>query len=682
MNGGDINQQFRNQFIAEAEDHLVTVESNLLIIERDLQKVEAFREILRALHSLKGISGVILSLINQESGQGYHYLEGFRSIAHLCESLVQRIRDNHKEADDSIPLLFQGLDQLKELLNVYHHNKKMIPDFQPTITDMQDRLLICTNECSVSIQGKEIPISIFADILEQNLQLLEAGLEQLEQGVDRMKVHNLCNRGIKALKGVAKKADYPWLDLFISDCVTFFSLDQENNQESGVQEIRGKIDGVRAKALGRVSTTVVPQHTSRVEPTDNAQLPSSLESGERSIRLSQDKIDDLMNLIVELKIQSNALQTGWTALEQMSESNDHLNRLQPVVESICRLSADLQNDFMSIRLLPISLVFARFPRLVRDLCVKLSKQVNLVLVGEETVIDKNIIESLFDPLNHMVRNAVDHGIEGFEERTMLGKTTYGTIELKAYNQGQRVVIELSDDGRGLDAAKIRDKAATKRICDLKQLEMMDENQLFQLLFTPGFSTSDTVNEISGRGVGLDVVKTNITRIGGTIETQSQLGKGTRFIIHVPLTLAIGKGLLVGCQGQHFYLPIDIILETMSLDPNTLFLYKGKEAIVVRESLLRAYRLNLLLGYRGNDLVSTKDQKGLKKENKQVLILEINRVKLALIVDSCYEEAEYMVKPIKGLVEDGAGFSGSMITADGTVILVLDIAALLTRFDRT
>ncbi len=677
MKSGGVNRQFRSQFIAEAEEHLLAVESGLMALEKDLENSKAVQEILRSLHSLKGISGVILSLIDQDATKEPHFLNGFRTLTHLSESMVQRIRDNPQNGQKHIPLLFRALDELIGLLNVYRQDKSGPMNYFSLVSEMQTHLDL-NSLPGFGLPAKPVQLTVYAAVIEQNIQLLEAGLDQFEHGNDHLMAEKLCLRGLRALKNAAKKAENSRLALLVDECDAFFRVNQNERLDFPLLEFGAKIAEMRAESVQAATKAPAPALDSASNLKETT--VSVAESAERTIRLAQDKVDEFMNLTGELKIQSHALQAIMSEMEQDLADNRHTLRLKPVADALSRLSQDLADRIMSVRLLPLRLVFSRYHRLVRDLSKNLSKEIRLDLSGEETVIDKNIIEKLYDPLTHMVRNAVDHGIEGPEERILRGKTGQGRIELRAYNRGQRVVIEIIDDGRGLDAVKIRHKALEKGICDFKQLEVMNEQQLYQLLFTPGFSMSDTVNEISGRGVGLDVVRTNVLQIGGSIEIESQPGKGTRFSIQLPLTMAVGRGLLVESRGQMFYLPIDLILETMPLDPTTVFPYKGREAIVVHETLFRAFRLNCLLGGADPDSGSEKSSEEGRTGHNRVLILELNKNKLALIVDACYQEAEYVIKPLQGLVHHMDGFSGAMITAEGAVILLLDIAALLARFE--
>lgn len=674
----NVNRQFRAQFIAEADEHLATVESVLLAMESDPRAAGDFGEILRALHSLKGISGVMLSLLETDSGQPSHYLNGFHQISHLSESLLQRIRDDPAQAQTFTPLLFTGLDQLKGMLNAYRAQDPKSWDSQAVIEEMQ-ALLTASLPLTAARQSPPRHTTVHDDIIQQNLILLQTGLEQLEDGDQLIKAGQTLGRGIRALRNVSGKVNYPWLNSFLLDWEDCLSAGAETEHRLDGAALKTRIEAILSDKIPArsVQAAVLSVHQTQAESDPGREADGSL----RTVRLAQDKIDDFMNLIGELKIQSNALQGLRNEMELANAAQPYAERFNAIVEAVAALSQDLHDRIMSVRLLPLSLVFSRFPRLVRDLGKKLSREVRLQMSGEETVIDKNIIDALYDPLVHMVRNAVDHGIEPPQEREELAKPRSGTIEIKAYNQGQKVVIEVADDGRGLNAGQIRRKAAEKGLADADFLQRMTDRQLYEILFTPGFSLADKVSEISGRGVGLDVVRTNIERIGGVIEIDSQTGLGTRFCIQLPLTLAIGKGLLVESRGQNFYLPIDLIEETMPYDPERLYTYKGQEAIVVREALLRVFRLDRLLGQEERPSADGEAAAAVIPARCRLLLLETNRRRLALLVDGCDQEAEYLVKPLPELAGEGVGFSGAMITAAGSVVLVLDIPALLSRFEK-
>lgn len=665
----NLTREFKDQFIIEAEEHLETVEAGILKLENDPHDQASYPGILRALHSLKGISGVILSLMDRKGVDKPHYLSTFRDLAHQSESLLQKMRDNPQEAKTGAPILLEGVDLLKILLEDFRRDEAVSRDGTALLLSLRERILGTSPDGPAASLARP-QNTVLDDMVQQNLLMIETGLEQLEAGKEPKTVLPLCRRGSQALQLVARRVENPEVKVLISACCALFSPEIHFDPLVHLPLVRSKIADIRLTMSGGK----VPEGLPGVVLPE-ASVGALPEGRDRSLRISQADIDALMNLIGELKVQRNALQVAWDRLDQTPATEAVADGLKPTVDAISLLSEELHRRVMGIRLLPLSLIFSRFPRLVRDLARKLDKEIQLDMQGEGTVIDKGIIDSLSDPLIHMIRNAADHGLESPRERISLGKPSAGHIVIKASNQGQRVVIEVSDDGRGLDSEKIRHKARSLGQVSAERLDGMSEQELFRLLFAPGFSLSEKVSEISGRGVGLDVVLTNLAAIGGEIDIESVPGKGCRFMLQLPLTLAVGKGLLVESGNQSFYLPIDLVVSTLPLSSENLYEFKGREAIAVRQEVMRVYRLDRLL-----NLQPGQSRSGAKGDDKHLVILEIRKQHLALIVDACHREAEYVVKPLQGMNQGVHGFSGAMITAEGGVILVLDLPALIQRFE--
>jgi two-component system chemotaxis sensor kinase CheA len=611
--------------------------------------------------------------MDAREGQTPHFLADFRDLAHLCESLLQRLRDNPGEAIGAIPLLFEGVDLLKVMLVDFRRDNRESPGGSGLLGRLKVRLAGQQPGASSPKPAQNKP-GVILDMVQQTLLMIETGLDQMEGGGSAAASLGLCRRGCQSLLLAARKVDHPQLASLMNACCEPFAPGIIFSETEHLPAMRARIEAIRQTIAGNRSAIPAASETPAVAASATV---SGSDGQDRSVRMSQGDIDDLMNLIGELKVHRNSLQGIWDELEQSPETEAIAERLKPAVDAISILSEELHRRVMSIRLLPLGLIFSRFPRLVRDLAKKLGKEIRLEMQGESTVIDKNIIDSLSDPLIHMIRNAADHGLESPEDRTRLGKAPTGSIMIKATNEGQRVVIEVSDDGCGLDSEKIRIKALRSGQYSPERLEAMGERELHQLLFAPGFSLSETVSEISGRGVGLDVVLTNIERVGGEIEIFSKPGQGTRFLLHLPLTLAIGRGLLVESGGQRFYLPIDAVMATLPLKAEELYEFKGREAIVVRGEVMRTYRLDRLLNLQPEK--TTLDGEG--KTQKDLVIVEIRKQHLAVIVDACHREAEYVVRPLQGLNHGADGFSGAMITAEGGVVLVLDLPALIARFEQ-
>ena len=396
------------------------------------------------------------------------------------------------------------------------------------------------------------------------------------------------------------------------------------------------------------------------------------------IKVPQKRLDILMNLVGELIVSKNHFPD--LAREITVEHNLAIlgKKVKNAGDQIGRITDELQDIVMKMRMLPVETVFSKFKRLVRDLAKKLNKKIILKLTGEETELDKTIIETLGDPLVHLIRNCADHAIEDPEERKKLGKPAEGLIHLKAYNQGQNVVIEIIDDGRGIDPDYIRVKAVEKNFLSFEELEKLNDEEVQNLIFRPGFSGAEKISEVSGRGVGMDVVKNNVENIGGTVTLKSKKGTGTTFIITLPLTLAISKGLEVKAENSHYYLPLDYIVETVKIPFDLVRKHRNIKMAVIRNSLMPIFSLSTLLcssahmnqAIKKSDVMTEDDRRNPNHE-LNIVILNLNGKKIALEVDRFYTENEYVIKPLSGALSKISGYSGATITTTGKVILILD-----------
>ena len=389
--------------------------------------------------------------------------------------------------------------------------------------------------------------------------------------------------------------------------------------------------------------------------------PSKVSS---TIRVDHEKLDRLMELIGELIINRNRYSLIAKQLEDGSGQN--VTRIaQDISETtyaMARISDDLQDTIMKVRMVSVSSVFSRFPRLVRDLSRKSGKEVSLIMEGEETELDKSIVEVIGDPLVHLIRNAVDHGIEEEPIRRAAGKDPKGKVWLRAYHKGNSVSIEIEDDGKGIDPEKMREVAIRKGIISAEEARMLDDREARELIFAPGFSSTDVITDISGRGVGMDVVRTNIKSLKGTVSISSEVGKGTKFILSLPLTLAIIDALMITVDGAMFAIPLDAVSETTKIEAERLTDVRGRKAITLRGEVLGIISLAEMLG-----MPNHMDQ----EEVLSVVVIHDNDRRLGLVVDRLLERQEIVIKPLSAYLGDLKGISGATIMGDGSVILILD-----------
>ncbi|MDR2056164.1 MAG: Hpt domain-containing protein [Desulfovibrio sp.] len=398
-------------------------------------------------------------------------------------------------------------------------------------------------------------------------------------------------------------------------------------------------------------------------PAGNAAAQDAHKSSS-TIRVDHERLDHLMNLIGELIINRNR----YTLIARSLE-DDHNVDIAQVAQSLsettyamARISDDLQDTIMKVRMVPVSSVFSRFPRLVRDLSRKSGKEVDLIMEGEETELDKSVVEVIGDPLVHLIRNSVDHGVEPEDVRIAAGKPPKGKVTLRAFHKGNSVAIEIEDDGKGIDPEKMREVAVRKGVITPEEAVQLDDREAIELIFAPGFSSAEKITDISGRGVGMDVVRTNIKNLKGSVNTYSEVGKGTRFTLSLPLTLAIIDALMVNVSGQMYAIPLDAVSETTKIEAERLTDVKGRKAVTLRGEVLGVVELSEMLGLPRAETLP---------EVLSVVVIHDNERRLGLVVDRLLERQEIVIKPLGAYLGDLKGISGATIMGDGSVILILD-----------
>ncbi len=384
--------------------------------------------------------------------------------------------------------------------------------------------------------------------------------------------------------------------------------------------------------------------------------------GEATVRVDTRRLDDIMNMVGELVLVRNRLVRLGTSSQDEEWSK--------AVSNLDVVTADLQSSVMKTRMQPIKKVFGRFPRVVRDLARNLEKEISLELMGEETDLDKNLVEALADPLVHLVRNSVDHGIELPADREAAGKPRNGTIILSAEQEGDHILLTIDDDGKGMDPEALKQIAINKGVIDADTAERLSDSEAFSLIFAPGFSTKEVISDVSGRGVGMDVVKTKITQLNGTVDIQSELGKGTRIAIKVPLTLAIMPTLMVMLADQTFALPLVSVNEIFHLNLNETNVVDGQEVIIVRDKAVPLY-------YLSRWLVPANESNC--DDERHVVIVSVGNQRVGFVVDQLIGQEEVVIKPLGKMLQGTDGMAGATITGDGTIALILDVPGMLKRY---
>ncbi|MBF7142441.1 MULTISPECIES: chemotaxis protein CheA [Pseudomonas] len=419
-----------------------------------------------------------------------------------------------------------------------------------------------------------------------------------------------------------------------------------------------KAEPARAPAA-TVAPAAAPAPAARPAPTGEKPVASEAET---TVRVDTARLDEIMNMVGELVLVRNRL------VRLGLNSGDEA--MSKAVSNLDVVTADLQTAVMKTRMQPIKKVFGRFPRLVRDLARQLKKEINLELVGEETDLDKNLVEALADPLVHLVRNAVDHGVEMPGEREESGKPRSGKVVLSAEQEGDHILLSISDDGKGMDPAVLRAKAVEKGLMDKDAAERLSETDCYNLIFAPGFSTKTEISDVSGRGVGMDVVKTKISQLNGSINIYSAKGQGSKIVIKVPLTLAIMPTLMVMLGNQAFAFPLVSVNEIFHLDLSRTNVVDGQEVVIVRDKALPLFYLKRWLVPGAEDS---------EQREGHVVILSVGTQRIGFVVDQLVGQEEVVIKPLGKMLQGTPGMSGATITGDGRIALILDVPSMLKRY---
>ncbi|HDM75578.1 MAG TPA: hypothetical protein ENG51_03810 [Deltaproteobacteria bacterium] len=665
-------------FEQESLEHLENVEDILLKLEKDPENQEFLDDLFRSLHSLKGNAGVILSTIEDEKTRSKHLLSSFRDLAHKAETLIQKTRDKSVPlSSDQIELLLSVIDGLKILLQDFQ--KQQPKSFDPTglmgqLESVAESGVSRSIEDIMSSGDSDARFLAFTNSLNQCLEAIAGGLEDIKDDAKREKAIKKMVRSFKTLEKLGKKVNHELLRKEASEALNildFLKLGKDENEELFLEDLKKKLNVLKEKGDRRAAQRKEQAKAQAKKPamkTPGKPLDQSLTS--QIIRVPQERLDKIMNLVGELIVSKNNFAHLAREISIDYELPELGKKVKVAGDIISRIADELQATIMKTRMLPISNVFSRFPRMVRELSKSLNKKIRLEISGEETELDKTVIEAIGDPLVHLIRNSADHGIEPPEERLAKGKPEEGVIRLQAYNRGQNVFIDIIDDGRGLDPEKIKKSALKKGIISEKEINEMDEHNICNLIFFPGFSTAQKVSEVSGRGVGMDVVKTNIEKIGGNVVLHSSPGEGTTISIRLPLTLATSKGLEVETCEQHFYIPLDYVVETVKIEPDHVHSHRDQEMAVIRGKLLPIFDMAQkleLIGSNGNG----KRHLFHDQNELSLVILNVNNRQLAVKVDRFYNESEFVIKSLGNGIAAVEGFSGATVTGEGKVILVLD-----------
>ena len=664
--------QFHDAFFDESFEALDTMEAALLKLNVGAPEPEIVNTIFRVAHSIKGGSATF----------------GFADVAsftHTCETLLDELRGNRMQVTRAITdLLLKSVDIMREMLRAVQHKQ---PVDAQRVADLQFdlELAIVQNKAPaaaavVSAQVAEIAAAAPARAeraatvhrwriqFRPYPQLFAHGndpLRMLRELADLGDLHvTVSTKNVPELSDLDPESCYLAWELTVDTDATREVIDQVFDWAEGDCELQIRDENVAAAAVIAKPISVAVEtkaaETPRAAPPAEEPTKQSLGDGS-SIRVSTEKVDELMNTVGELVItQSMLTQLGTKLTGSLAE------QIRAGLAQLERNVRELQESVMRVRMLPISFVFSRFPRMVRDLSGRLGKQVELKVTGDQTELDKTVLEKIGDPLVHLVRNSVDHGIEMPQARAAAGKPVVGVISLEAYHKGGNIVVEVSDDGGGLQQERILAKARERGL--VGATETLTDEQVYDLIFMAGFSTADQATVISGRGVGMDVVRRNIKELGGAIEVRSTAGRGSRFIITLPLTLAIVDGQSVSVGTETYIVPLVTIIESLQLQPGGINRVGGhQEVFWFRDGYVPVVRLHEVFGVKPR---ATELHQGL------IMVVEGEGRRVGLFVDDLLGQQQVVIKSLETNFRRVEGVSGATILGDGAVALILDVPGLI------
>jgi len=680
--------QYLDIFIEESREHLQTVSEKLLDLEKNPEEKGIIEEIFRAAHTLKGMSATM----------GYTDLA---NLTHKLENVFDGVRyDKIKVNASMIDVLFEALDDMIAMVENVAEGGDGKRDVENVVNDLlaiekgealQARAEAVSNpadSADASIDGHkldEFEITILGESKERGFENYEISVELSEtcllKGARVFMIFEILEKLGEVIKSVPAVSELEEENFEHTFTVLFVSKHDQKEIEAKIKKVSEvkdvsvsvfSIEEYKADIEKKVqeeeqaATAPTPVQQAPEAPKAESKTPAkkegkSAKSGQnKTIRVNIERLDILMNLFEELLIDRGRL-------EQISVDLNH-GDLQETVERMARVSGDLQNIILTMRMVPIDQVFSRFPRMIRQLARDLNKNVEVQIMGAETELDRTVIDEIGDPLVHLIRNAIDHGIENPEQRLAKGKTEQGTMKLEAYHSGNHVFIDISDDGAGINKHKVLDKAIKNGVVTHEQGLNMTDQQIYQLIMSSGFSTAEIVSDVSGRGVGLDVVKNTIESLGGSISIDSEEDKGSIFSIQLPLTLSIISALLVELKEEKYAIPLSSIIETAIIHKDQIFHAHAKKVIDIRGKVIPLVFLNDIF-----DVPSTEEE---ESDYTSVVIVKKGEKIAGLVVDSFIGQQEVVLKSLGDYLSSTFAISGATILGDGQVALIVDTNALV------
>ncbi len=678
----DPNDDILQDFLVEAGELLESLNEQLVELEQSPEDKDLLNAVFRSFHTIKG-------------GASFLNLTHLVEICHRAEDVFNVLRNGERVADgDLMDTVLQVLDVVNAMFGEIHGGEEPSPAAPELLKALEGYAVPDTGGTPAPAADEGKPAEAPADDVEAEFEaMLDAAQaapaepaaeapnpvvggdeitdDEFEALLDQL--HGGKPPGAVATAGAGPETGAPAGPQpaaggggdEITDDEFEALLDQlHGGKAPGKEQAAAEPAGAEPVARQKPEPRPEPKPASGSAAKPAARPAPAKPQAETTVRVDTARLDDIMNLVGELVLVRNRLST----LKQSMGNED----IAKAVSNLDVVTADLQASVMKTRMQPIKKVFGRFPRVVRDLARSLKKEVNLEMIGEDTDLDKNLVEALADPLVHLVRNAVDHGIESPEEREAAGKPRAGTVILAAEQEGDHILLSIEDDGKGMDPEVLRRKAVEKGLMDEESAARLDDREAYNLIFAPGFSTKTEISDVSGRGVGMDVVKTRIGQLNGSVEIDSQLGKGSRLSIRVPLTLAIMPTLMVVLGNQPFALPLASVIEIFDLDPSQTNIVDGQLVVRVRDKAVPLFYLRKWLVRDGQ--IRAEDQTG-----GHVVMVHVGSQRVGFVVDQLIGQEEVVIKPLGAMLQGMPGFAGATITGDGRIALILDVPSLMKKY---
>ncbi len=641
-------QEIMEDFLIEAFEMNEQLDQDLVELEHNPEDLDLLNRIFRVAHTIKGSS----SFLN---------LNILTHLTHNMEDVLNRARKGEiKITPDIMDVVLRSIDLMKTLLVTIRDtgsdtNNGKENEIEEAVKQLQ--AITSQNLEGAKERTKEAPKEVKEEIKEKTKE--------------EVKVNKTPTTENSASDNpLADEPDLDYANMSAEEVEA--EIERLLNKRQEADKERRAQKKQEAKPKQEVTPTKETPKASKTETKAKAKADTEENKApsigvEQTVRVDVRRLDHLMNLIGELVLGKNRLIRIYSDVEERYDGEKFLEELNQVVSSISAVTTDLQLAVMKTRMQPVGKVFNKFPRMVRDLSRELGKSIELIIEGEETELDKSIVEEIGDPLIHIIRNSCDHGIEPLEERRRLNKPETGKVQLSAYNEGNHIVIKISDDGKGLDPVMLKEKAVEKGVISERDAEGMSDREAFNLIFKPGFSTAKVVSNVSGRGVGMDVVKTNIEKLNGIIEIDSEVGVGTTQKLKIPLTLAIIQALLVGVQEEYYAIPLSSVLETVRISQDEIYTVDGKSVLRLRDEVLSLVRLSDI--FKVDAILES-------NSDVYVVIIGLADQKIGVIVDYLIGQEEVVIKSLGYYLKNTRGIAGATVRGDGKITLIVDVGAMM------